>query len=379
MAKKPAPQDKPPLKYLRVKQALLERIARRRYTGQKPVPPEKVLAKELGVAPMTARRALQELVGEGLLVRSRGRGRGTFVRQGPLAAGRAGGRGGRLRRMGVLHQHSWEELRASPVYFLTFMEIQAECARREVGLEVLPHDPAAGVRSLVRLARDSQCQALVVLDWWRPQDLVEVQAAGIPVVVAGPFQETVAVSSVAANDFQGAYAVTRHLLDLGHEQVAMINSRKPARVASDRQGGWGMALDRPTDETDHLLYRSGGKRRGDNPAFAEDKAELVAEFRRRPPPSAIFARDGYVTAVVIAALRELGRRCPEDVSVACVGRFFEQALDMPRPTAAEVEPGALGRELLGLADDLACGRRAAPVGVLLPMRVVEGQTTRPVS
>ena len=73
-------------KYQMVKQALMDRIAGRRYSAELAVPPEKVLAKELGVAPMTARRALQELVHEGVLVRERGRGRGTFVRQGPARA-----------------------------------------------------------------------------------------------------------------------------------------------------------------------------------------------------------------------------------------------------------------------------------------------------
>jgi DNA-binding LacI/PurR family transcriptional regulator len=199
------------------------------------------------------------------------------------------------------------------------------------------------------------------------------------VVVAGPFQETIPASFVAPNDFQGAHAVTRHLLDLGHGEVAMVNSRKPARVTSDRQGGWTMALGNPDEEVQHLLYRAGGRRRGENPSFGELKEELAVEFRRRPPPSALFARDGYFAAAAIAALRALGRRCPEDVSVACVGRFFEQVLDMPRPTAAEVEDGELGRELVRLADELVSGRRAAPVGVLLPMRVVEGQTTRPVN
>ena len=57
-------------KYLIVKRALLERIAARQYTETTPVPPEGVLAEEFEVAPVTARRAIHELVAEGFLVRA---------------------------------------------------------------------------------------------------------------------------------------------------------------------------------------------------------------------------------------------------------------------------------------------------------------------
>jgi LacI family transcriptional regulator len=137
-----------------------------------------------------------------------------------------------------------------------------------------------------------------------------------------------------------------------------------------------MALDRAGIECDGLLYRVGRLKQGQGESFQEIRAGLLEQFRLRPPPSAILARDGFMAAACIAALRELGRHCPEDVSVACVGRFFEQALDLPRPTSAQYEDGALGRELLQLVEDQLAGRRSAPAGVLLPMRVVEGQTTR---
>ena len=364
-------------KYQMVKQALMDRIAGRRYSAELAVPPERVLAQELGVAPMTARRALQELVREGILIRERGRGRGTFVRQGAVPAGSEPvNPDARLRRVGVIHAYDWERLQASPVYHLTFLEVQRECARRGVGLELLPAQPGDG-RNPAELARESGCQALMVLDWTEgAPELLAAAADRLPVVVAGPFQEMAPLSFVAPNDFQGAWAVTRHLLDLGHRQVAMVNLRKIAKASSDRQGAWEMALDRAGIESDGLLYRVGRLKQGQGEAFQEVRAGLLEQFRLRPPPSAIFARDGFMAAACIAALRESGRRCPEDVSVACVGRFFEQALDVPRLTSAQYEDGALGRELLQLVEDQLAGRRFAPAGLLLPMRVVEGQTTR---
>ena len=67
-------------KYLDIKRRIRGRIARGEYGGEVPVPSEPSLAAELRAAPMTVRRAIEELVDEGVLVRQRGRGKGTFVR-----------------------------------------------------------------------------------------------------------------------------------------------------------------------------------------------------------------------------------------------------------------------------------------------------------
>lgn len=366
-------------KYLLIKQALMERIARKEYAGSIPVPPEKELAAELGAAPMTVRRAIGELVDEGVLVRQRGRGKGTFVREERGVPYLARGANGKLRRMGVLHRQDWEALRASPVYFLTFMDIQAECARNGVGLEFLPHgdglhEGAAGIR---RLAESSGSQILVVLDWWQSEDLLEVQAGGLPVIVPGPFQETVPLSSVCPNDYQGAYAATRYLLELGHERVALVGSRKEIKTTTDRAAGWLAAVGMQSEDAAGLVYRAGRSGARSGQSFEEVVGDLVEQFGQRPPPSAVFARDGFFAYAAMRALEKTGRSCPQDTSMTCIGTYYEKSLGLPRMTAAQLAEGALGRSVVRLAQDLVSGRQDAPAGMVLPMQVVEGESTRP--
>jgi DNA-binding LacI/PurR family transcriptional regulator len=327
---------------------------------------------------MTIRRALQELVNEGVLVRHRGRGKGTFVCNALAKSFSISACEGRLRKIGIVHAYEWETLRETPVFFLTFLEIQAECSRMGVSLEFLPLAGPSGASSPTpaKLARESGCQALVVLDWPRPEELLEAQAVGIPVVVAGPFQETLELSFVSPNDFQGAYAATKYLLDLGFCEVAMVSSRKgDARVTHDREAGWRFALGRLPGEGEEAMYRAGRRSGEPGQSFDEIVRDLAAEFARRPPPPAIFARDGMFARAAIRALSLNGKSCPGDVSVTCVGSFFEGGADQVRMTAARVEDGALGRETVRLAAEHVSGRRASPVGILLPMRVVEGGTT----
>lgn len=64
-------------KYLDVKEYLLKQIQSGVYKEDAPIPPERELAASLGVNRMTLRRAVEELMYEGLLIRKKGSG--TFL------------------------------------------------------------------------------------------------------------------------------------------------------------------------------------------------------------------------------------------------------------------------------------------------------------
>ena len=64
-------------KYLAVKEYLLEQINSGAYQPDEPIPPEREMAAMLGVNRMTLRRAVEELMYEGLLIRKKGSG--TFL------------------------------------------------------------------------------------------------------------------------------------------------------------------------------------------------------------------------------------------------------------------------------------------------------------
>lgn len=369
-----APRKVP--KYLAIKRTLLDRISSQVYEPGQRLPADAELAAELGVAPMTARRALQELVQHGLIVRSRGRGNGTFLKADAPVQARHHDSERRLTRLGVLHRQDWGRLRAAPVYFQTFMDVQSECVKRGASLEFLPATERDDAAALARLARRSACQALIVMDWHDPVELVKLQEMGLPVVVAGPFQESVPLSFVEPNDFLGAYLATRHLIDLGHATVGLLAHRQISRVSAERRAGWQMASGAANGALADLSYHAGQAAIGAGLVFTEVKAELLAQFRLRPPPSALFARDGLFACAAIQALAELGRDCPGDVSVTCVGRYYEGVFDMPHMTSAQTEEGAMGREVVRLAEEMVAGRRAGPLGVVLPMHMVEGKTTQ---
>ncbi len=370
-------------KYLKAKNILRERIANRTYTDKKAVPPEKVLSGEFNMAPMTVRRAIQELVDEGVLIRQRGRGKGTYVRPDPSNIHpriNPATSSERLKRIGVLHEYNWLHLTGSPVYFMVFMSIQAECARRGIGLEFMPHDGMVheGAAGLKRLAEKSSAQVVLVLDWHEPEELVELQNMGIPVVVPGPFHQSMPISWVAPNDFLSAATVTRHLLSIGHKHVGIVNTSKVNRVRFDREAGWATAHYQLGIDTESLpRYYCGKVDQQQVQLFEQLKDEIVEAFKKNPPPTALFARDGLYAWAAIRALREIGLRCPEDVSVGCVGMFFKKTLGMPEVTTAISDEGELGKCVLDLAERLLMGSASPGMGISMPAHLIKGQTSVP--
>ncbi|MEM9714076.1 MAG: LacI family DNA-binding transcriptional regulator [Actinomycetota bacterium] len=100
---------------------------------------------------------------------------------------------------------------------------------------------------------------------------------------------------------------TDHLLDLGHETVHHVAGPTGVRAWSDRTAGWESALtargrEVPPFERGDATHESGAR---------AARALLAGD----PGLTAVFAANDQMAIGVGHAVREAGRRCPEDVSI----------------------------------------------------------------
>jgi LacI family xylobiose transport system transcriptional regulator len=138
----------------------------------------------------------------------------------------------------------------------------------------------------------------------------QLRARGIPLVMLDPTGSPPPdVPAIGSADWSGAYAAARHLVDLGHRDVAIITGPEEMMVATARLSGFRAAL-----ESAGVALKPEYVRHGE--FHHRDGVEQGRALLQLPqPPTAIFASADAHALGVYEAARSLGVAIPERLSV----------------------------------------------------------------
>jgi LacI family transcriptional regulator, galactose operon repressor len=131
----------------------------------------------------------------------------------------------------------------------------------------------------------------------------------LPVICLDRCPEGWKGDTVTVDNEEGAYQAIRYLLELGHRRIACIAGQLHVTSGVERLKGFKRALREAGISTAPEYIQEGRFDR----LSGYEKALMLLQFS--PRPSAIFAANDLVALGVLAATRELGLRCPEDVSL----------------------------------------------------------------
>ncbi|MEU5000019.1 LacI family DNA-binding transcriptional regulator [Streptomyces sp. NPDC021622] len=151
------------------------------------------------------------------------------------------------------------------------------------------------------------------------------------------------VDTVQPENREGAGALARALLSLGHREFAVLTGPERLTTVADRLAGFrdaladaGVALP-PERIVEGAFTRAGGH------------AAAVELLRRGRRVTCVFAVTDVVAVGALGALRERGLRVPEDVSLAGFDDIpLVAELDPPLSTVA-LPLARMGRDVMGLA------------------------------
>jgi LacI family transcriptional regulator len=215
-------------------------------------------------------------------------------------------------------------------------------------------DPAREL-AVVEAMREQRADAVILVgggflnDEYRERMIQFAHAldkAGSRLVLCGrpSLGDDVPTTVVEYDNEGGAYAVTSHLLSQGHRRVAAVGfARLDHTTSRDRLRGFTRAHEEYRVPVDRSLIRPG--------AFTEADGYTVtrALLAERADVTAVFAATDMVAAGVYQALREAGRRVPEDVSVVGYDDIPLAANLYPPLTTVRVPTEELGRTAVRLA------------------------------
>jgi DNA-binding LacI/PurR family transcriptional regulator len=191
---------------------------------------------------------------------------------------------------------------------------------------------------------------------------------GIPLaaVEAGPDD---VVPVVEVDQFAGAYAATRHLLDLGHRTVWHISGPPDFLESERRIEGWRAALKEAGATAPRLLV-------GDwSPRAGYDLGRRLAADRN---VTAVFVANDQMALGVLRAMHEAGRPIPNEVSVVGFDDIPEAQYFTPPLTTVRQDFDEIGvRGLQVLVRQIEAGRRVRSAPRVQPELVVRTSTAVP--
>ena len=193
-------------------------------------------------------------------------------------------------------------------------------------------------------------------------------AVDIPtVVLEGDLSRTPLTAGV--DNVQGARMATRHLLDLGHTSVVHLAGPPGWNEAVARVEGWRAELQSAGIEPPPLRWG------GDWSAWSGYRAGIA--LARERDVTAVFAANDQMSLGLSAALREQGRRVPDDVSIVGFDDLPEAEFFAPPLTTVRQDFWELGRRAMVLVERVLAGEEQATVDLVPTTLVVRASTGPP--
>ena len=146
--------------------------------------------------------------------------------------------------------------------------------------------------------------------------------------------------AVVVDNTLAAYEAIRHLIQLGHVDIAIIAPRTDLSNGVERIEGFRKAM-----QEARLPIREQYFQRGDYSLESGYRCG-VDLLRMDEPPTAIFSCNNKMTLGLVQAVSEMGIRCPEDVSVLSFDDFPWASHFHPRLTAIAQPSHEMGRRAM---------------------------------
>ena len=236
--------------------------------------------------------------------------------------------------------------------FYAELSTSAMVACRELGY-TLVSTYITGEDSMLELPpsiRAKEVDSVLIFGDQEPGIYVELSRIGIPFVVLDSSRSS-QYPSVYVDYSKAAYIATRHLIDLGHRDIAYLSNGTLHDFNTLTLNGFQQA----TTEAGIALYPNRFQINMEDTEAVEKCLEKALAGPGRP--TAIFCTVDFYALKVMRRLYELGYRVPEDISLISIDDVSVSRLVTPGLTTMRVDRDGMIREGLRMLEKMHRGER----------------------
>lgn len=327
------------------------------------------VAERAGVHPGTASRALnpqtQGLVSEATVRRVKQAAKELDYRPNPMARGL---KTNRTTMVGIIVPDL-----SNPLFppIVRGAEVELSLAGYTTIIADTDNDPEREAAALTAL-RARQVDGLLIASARREDEAVrEMFEQGLPMVLINRRSERVALPAVTGDDPYGIELAVRHLAELGHTSIAHLSGPSDMSTGLSRSRTFRhVVAELGLDDSPDLVVEC-------TTYSIEEGARAARKLFDAARPSAVVAGNDQIAVGVVDVLRELGLRCPEDVSVVGFNDMpFVDKLSPPL-TTVRVPHSQIGAEAARILLRWMTERTASSSTTTLPVELVVRGSTAP--
>ena len=137
----------------------------------------------------------------------------------------------------------------------------------------------------------------------------KIKQRGIPLILFDRANDQLGVPSVVVNDYQGAYNATTHLIQQGCKRIAHIGGQQHVVIFRERLRGYKDALLHHNIQVDENLIAEGSV------TIASGRECMKKLLSGKKLPDGVFAVEDFTALGAMQALKESGKKIPEEVAL----------------------------------------------------------------
>lgn len=169
------------------------------------------------------------------------------------------------------------------------------------------------------------------------ETVIQLKIPKVPVVLIESYIEGQTLPCVLGDNFVAGYKITRHMLDLGHRNIAILQG--PAKYSSlvDRLRGCQAALAEAG-----LLVRREWMPQPVSGHPLKGYVQMQEILALPEQPTAVIAISDKTAFGAMEAIREAGLRIPDDIAIGSIDNTFESGYTRPPLTTVHIPKYEIG-------------------------------------